>query len=130
MLKPPTDPLSPTPQRAQKVAVDYTLWIGGFDKKQIDSSRGSTFPPRLPSPFVFNVGVGEVIPGWDRVVKQMRAGEVRRVVVPASLGYGEKGVGPIPGGADLFFEISLLELRQISTLTEKQLHWLADHPEP
>ena len=73
---------------------------------------------------------GEVIPGWDRVVKQMRAGEVRRVVVPASLGYGEKGVGPIPGGADLYFEINLLELRQMPTLTEKQLQWLADHPEP
>ena len=54
------------PQRGQKVAVDYTLWLGKFEGKQVDSSQGSAFPPRLPSPFVFTVGVGEVIPGWDR----------------------------------------------------------------
>mmetsp|Transcript_34699 Transcript_34699/g.110853 ORF Transcript_34699/g.110853 Transcript_34699/m.110853 type:complete len:178 (-) Transcript_34699:107-640(-) len=130
VLVPPSDPASPTPQRAQKVSVDYTLWIGGFDKKQIDSSKGSAFPPRLPAPFVFSVGVGEVIPGWDRTVKQMRAGETRRVVVPASLGYGEKGIGPIPGGADLYFEISLLELKSPPKLTEQQLAWLSSHAEP
>ena len=88
MLTPPTDPSSPTPQRSQRVAVDYTLWVGGFEQKQIDTSKGSALPPRLPAPFLFNVGVGEVIPGWDRTVKQMRAGETRRVVVPPALGYG------------------------------------------
>ena len=130
VLTPPTDPSSPTPQRAQKVSVDYTLWIDGFEKKQIDTSKGQAFPPRLPAPFVFSVGVSEVIPGWDKCVKQMRAGETRRVVVPASLGYGDKGIGPIPGGAKLYFEMSLLELKPMPTLTEKQIKWLEDHPEP
>ena len=57
-------------------------------------------------------------------MKQMRAGETRRVVVPASLGYGEKGIGPIPGGAQLYFEIELLELKKMPKLNEQQLAWL------
>ena len=122
---------SPTPQRAQKAVVDYTLWLNDFEGKQVDTSKGTLLPiPRPPSPFAFNVGVGEVIPGWDKTVRQMHIGEKRRVVVPPSLGYGEKGIGPIPGGAKLYFEIELLELKPPPTLTEKQLEWLSTHPEP
>jgi len=125
------DQSSPTPARAQKAVVDYTLWINDFEAKQIDTSKGTLLPiPRPPSPFVFSVGVGEVIPGWDRTVKQMHIGETRRVIIPPSLGYGEKGIGPIPGGAKLYFEITLLELKPPPTLTEKQAKWLEDHPEP
>ena len=53
------DASSPTPQRAQNVVVDYTLWVDGFEKKLVDSSKGSAFPPKLPSPFKFTVGVGQ-----------------------------------------------------------------------
>lgn len=118
------DTTSALPQRAQKCVVDYTLWVDGFEKKQIDSSKGFG-----KSAFKFDVGVGQVIPGWDRTVRQMHVGEKRRVVIPSSLGYGEKGVGPIPGGADLYFEIALLELKPMPTLSEKQLEWLDTHPE-
>ena len=124
------DTSSPTPQRAQKAVVDYTLWINGFEEKMIDTSKGKLLPiPRPPSPFVFSVGVGEVIPGWDRTVREMHVGEKRRVVIPASLGYGAKGIGPIPGGAALYFEIELLELKPMPQLSEKHLEWLASHPE-
>ena len=71
-----------------------------------------------------------MIPGWDRSLKQMRVGETRRVVVPASLGYGEKGIGPIPGNAPLYFEVTLLELKELKEMSEKQSEWLATHPEP
>ena len=40
------------------------------------------------------------------------------------------GIGPIPGGATLYFEVELLELRQMPKFSEKQLEWLATHPEP
>lgn len=123
------DESSPTPQRAQKAVVDYTLWINGFEQKQIDSSKGSAFPPKIGSPFVFNVGVGEVIKGWDTTVRSMHVGEKRRVIIPSELGYGPKGVGPIPGGAKLFFEIELLELKKMPELSDKQKQWLAEHPE-
>jgi len=86
--------------------------------------------PRLPSPFKFNVGVGQVIPGWDQSVKMMHVGEKRRIVVPASLGYGDKGVGPIPGGASLYFEVELLETKPVPEFSQKQLDWLATNPEP
>ena len=126
----PGDQSSPVPARGQKVAVDYTLWLNSFDGKVIDSSKGSAFPPRLPSPFVFSAGVGEVIPGWDKAVRTMHVGEKRRLVVPSALAYGDKGIGPIPGGATLYFEVELLELRQMPKFSEKQLEWLAMHPEP
>lgn len=118
------DTSSPTPQRAQKAVVDYTLWIEKFEGKQIDSSKGL-----LKGPFTFTVGVGEVIPGWDKTVRTMHVGEKRRVVIPSALGYGPKGIGPIPGGADLFFEIELLELKKMPELSQKQLDWLEAHPE-
>lgn len=124
------DSSSPLPQRAQKAVVDYTLWIDGFERKQIDSSKGSAFPPKIPSPFTFNVGVGEVIPGWDKTVRTMHVGDKLRCIIPPELGYGAKGVGPIPGGAKLYFEIELLELKPMPQLTDKQLEWLETHPEP
>lgn len=66
------DTSTPLPQRAQKAVVDYTLWIDGFEQKQIDTSKGTAFPPRLPSPFKFGVGVGEVIPGYASVLTRTR----------------------------------------------------------
>ena len=39
------------------IEVDYTLWIDGFEKKQIDSTGGSVFPLKAPKPFEFTVGV-------------------------------------------------------------------------
>ena len=127
----PGDQSSPTPARAQKAVVDYTLWLNDFDGKQIDTSRGTLLPfPRPPSPFSFSVGVGEVVPGWDKTVKTMHVGETRRVIIPPSLGYGEKGIGPIPGNSKLYFEITLLELKPPPVLSEKQLQWLETHPEP
>jgi FKBP-type peptidyl-prolyl cis-trans isomerase len=83
----------------------------------------------LPAPFGFYVGVGEVIKGWDQTVRQMHVGEKRRVIIPPELGYGESGIGPIPGGAKLYFEIELLELKPMPQFSEKQLEWLAAHPE-
>ena len=127
----PGDTSSPLPARAQRVVVDYTLWLNDFEGKQIDTSKGTLLPfPRPPSPFSFSLGVGEVVPGWDKTVKYMHLGETRRVIIPPEFGYGEKGTGPIPGNSKLYFEITLLELKPPPVLSEKQLQWLAEHPEP
>lgn len=63
-------------------------------------------------PIEFQIGVGQVIPGWDRGVMRMTLGERARLSVPAHLGYGERGTpdGAIPPNSDLIFEVELLEI--------------------
>merc|ERR1711963_1312701 len=61
-------------------------------------------------PFKFQIGVGQVIQGWEEGVLGMCDGEKRRLIVPPQLGYGDQGAGDIiPGGATLYFEIELLD---------------------
>ncbi|MBS3902998.1 MAG: FKBP-type peptidyl-prolyl cis-trans isomerase [Anaplasmataceae bacterium] len=85
----------------KKVTVNYrgTLTNG----TEFDSSF------RRNQPFIFTLGQGEVIQGWDLGVKGMKVGGKRILTIPSELGYGANGVpGTIPGGATLIFEVDLL----------------------
>jgi peptidylprolyl isomerase len=75
------------------------------DGTEFDSSRARN------TPFQFKVGVGQVIKGFDEAVMGMKVGGLRKVWIPASLGYGQKAMGKIPAGATLVFEIELLALK-------------------
>lgn len=83
------------------VTVHYTGWLTNGSKFDSSVDRGDFF--------VFNLGIGQVIRGWDEGVEGMRVGGKRQLVIPPSLGYGASGAGTsIPPNATLIFEIELL----------------------
>ncbi|HEX9392275.1 MAG TPA: FKBP-type peptidyl-prolyl cis-trans isomerase [Usitatibacteraceae bacterium] len=87
------------------VSVHYTGWLynNGEAGAKFDSSKDRG------QPFQFPLGGGQVIRGWDEGVAGMKVGGTRRLVIPASLGYGAGGAGGvIPPNATLLFEVELL----------------------
>ncbi|XP_012281857.1 FK506-binding protein 2 isoform X2 [Orussus abietinus] len=62
-------------------------------------------------PFTFQLGVGQVIKGWDQGLLDMCVGEKRKLTIPPELGYGTRGAGNvIPGGATLHFDVELINI--------------------
>jgi len=85
------------------VAVHYTGWLPNGE--QFDSSR------ERGEPIEFALGRGEVIQGWDEGVAGMKMGGKRKLVIPAPLGYGASGSGPIPANSVLVFDVELMRVQ-------------------
>lgn len=95
-----------TASAGNRVTVAYTGWLYDTTKAE---NKGTQFDTNTS--FLFTLGNGSVIKGWDQGVVGMRVGGQRRLIIPPELAYGSSGSGPIPGNATLLFEIRLLTVQ-------------------
>lgn len=97
-------------EKGKAVSVHYTGWL--YDPAAPEQ-KGKKFDSSLDRkiPFGFILGAGRVIKGWEEGVVGMKEGGQRTLIIPASMGYGDKGAGGvIPPGATLLFEVELLKI--------------------
>lgn len=92
----------PEAKRGSHVTTHYTAWLE--DGTKVDSSydKGETFS--------FQMGMNQVIPGWEAGMIGMRRGEKRKFTIAPSQAYGAKGKANVPPNATIVFEVELLEI--------------------
>jgi FKBP-type peptidyl-prolyl cis-trans isomerase FkpA len=93
------------------VTVHYTGWL--YDAAA-EGHKGKKFDSSLDrkQPFIFFLGGGQVIQGWDEGFAGMKIGGKRTLVIPSEMGYGARGAGgAIPPNADLIFDVELLDVK-------------------
>lgn len=98
-----TEGSGPEAKKGDNVTVQY---VGvGFDSgKEFDTSWGR-------EPFTFQLGSGQVIPGWEEGIEGMKAGGRRELLIPSELAYGEAGYPPSIGANEaLVFVVDLVEV--------------------
>lgn len=90
------------PSVGDRIIVHYTGKLQDGTVFDSSVSRGE--------PFVFNVGVGQVIKGWDEAFAMLEQGDKATLTLPAHAGYGQRAVGTIPANSTLIFDVELLEI--------------------
>jgi peptidylprolyl isomerase len=93
-----------TAARGNAIQVDYTLYLKDGQRLESSKDAGS-------GGFAFNLGAGQVIPGWDVGVPGMKVGGIRRLVIPSDYAYGPYGQGRIPANTTLIFDVELRAVR-------------------
>ncbi len=82
------------------------------------ASNGSQFDASGDEPAVFPVG--QVVPGFSEGLQQMQKGGAYKLCIPAALGYGAAGAGPIPANSDLVFSVDLLDFKSMADIQAMQ----------
>lgn len=89
------------------VQVEYTGWLQSNGKK-FDSSYDHGGQPFAVTP----LGQAQIIPGWNEGLIGVKAGGVRRLIIPPALGYGAQGSPPvIPANATLIFDVTIVSVQ-------------------
>ena len=95
-----------TAMTGDSVTVDYVGSLTNGTVFDASKNHGTTG-------FTFNLGAGQVIQGWDQGIVGMKVGGKRKLVIPASLAYGNQAVGNvIPANSALIFEVELLKVQK------------------
>jgi len=97
-----------TPKTGQTCVMHYTGWL------YENGAKGAKFDSSLDrgEPFEFQIGMGQVIKGWDEGVATMKVGGKRMLIIPPQLGCGARGAGGvIPPNATLIFDVELLGVK-------------------
>jgi peptidylprolyl isomerase len=93
------------------VTMEYDGWL--TDGILFDSSLLREYP------YIFTLGEGQVIAGWDEGIEGMKVGETRQLRIPPELAYAESGYPPyIPSDAELIFEVTLEDSKEPPEQTE------------
>jgi hypothetical protein len=97
-----------------KNPTDSDVALINYEGKLLD---GTTFDKsQQPTP----MPIKGVVPGFSEALKLMSKGAKFRVWIPAKLGYGEKGAGPIPANATLVFDIELIDFLPQAVIDQYQ----------
>ena len=98
-------------EAGKNIIVHYTGWL--YDPTQ-PGNKGNKFDSSVDrgQPFVFPLGAGRVIQGWDQGFDGMQIGGKRVLIIPPEMGYGARGAGSdIPPNSTLLFEVELLGIQ-------------------
>jgi FKBP-type peptidyl-prolyl cis-trans isomerase len=91
------------PVPGDTVEVHYTGWLEDGTKFDSSLERDETF--------VFVIGQGMVIKGWDEGIALLKEGSKARLIIPPHLGYGERAIGLIPENSTLYFDVELIDVK-------------------
>ncbi len=94
------------------VQVHYTGTL--LNGTKFDSSRDRN------KPFDFTLGQGQVIKGWDEGIAMMNVGGKAILIIPSSMGYGDRDMGTIPPYSTLVFDVELLDVKNPAPATPKK----------
>lgn len=95
--------------KGKTVKVEYKGYL--TDGNIFDASR--EFHPQGHEPLEFKTGAGDMIPGFDQMVCEMKLNEIRKIVIPPELAYGDSGIpqAGIPGGAYICFDVKVVSVK-------------------